>query len=156
MREVLLADDNASDVYLISEALRVHGVDCMLRVASDGEEALRIISANASGSGNINLIILDLNLPRLDGIEILQKLRRAAWFEHIPVVVLTSSESPRDRLMANELGTTSFLHKPPTLEEFLSLGAIFKEVLGQNQTNAVTDGLGNEETLDLSLRKIGP
>ena len=144
MPEVLVADDNPSDVYLIREALRAHGVDCMLRVASNGEDALGIIFGEAPGTGSINLIILDLNLPRHDGIEILQKLRQSAWLEHIPVVVLTSSDSPRDRLMANELGATRYLHKPSSLEEFLGLGAIFKELLGQNETNALTDGLGNE------------
>jgi len=131
--EVLLADDNPSDVYLIGEALREHGVDCMLRVASDGKDALGIISGEAPGTGSISLIILDLNLPRHDGIEILQRLRQSAWLEHIPVVVLTSSDSPRDRLMANELGATRYLQKPSNLEEFLGLGAIFKELLGQNE-----------------------
>ena len=133
MPEVLLADDNPSDVYLIREALREHGVDCMLRVASDGKDALGIISGEAQGTGSISLIILDLNLPRHDGIEILQKLRQSARLEHIPVVVLTSSDSPHDRLMANELGATRYLRKPSNLEEFLGLGAIFKELLGQNE-----------------------
>lgn len=133
MPEVLLADDNPSDVYLIREALREHGVDCMLRVASDGKDALGIISGEAAGTGSISLIILDLNLPRHDGIEILQKLRQSARLEHIPVVVLTSSDSPRDRLTANELGATRYLRKPSNLEEFLGLGAIFKELLGQNE-----------------------
>ena len=131
--EVLLADDNPSDVYLIREAIREHGVDCVLRVSSDGKDALGIISGEASGIGSISLIILDLNLPRHDGIEILQRLRQSAGLEHIPVVVLTSSDSPRDRLMANELGATRYLHKPSNLEEFLGLGAIFKELLGQNE-----------------------
>ena len=144
--EVLVADDNISDVYLIREALRQHGVDCVLRVASDGKDALGIISGEAPGTGTINLIILDLNLPRHDGIEILQRLRQSAWAEHIPVVVLTSSDSPRDRVMANELGATRYLRKPSNLDEFLGLGAIFKELLGQNKTNALKEGLGNEET----------
>jgi CheY-like chemotaxis protein len=130
--EVLLADDNPSDVYLLREALREHGVDCMLRVASDGEDALEIISGQAPATRSISLIILDLNLPRHDGIEILRKLRESAILEHIPVVVLTSSGSPRDRSMANEIGATRYLSKPSNLEEFLGLGAIFKELLGQN------------------------
>jgi CheY-like chemotaxis protein len=134
MTEVLLADDNPSDVYLIREALREHSVDCVLRVASDGKDALGIIAAEApDASGGIRLIILDLNLPRHDGIEILQKLRDSAWLERVPVVVLTSSDSPRDRLMANNLGATRYLRKPSSLDEFLGLGAIFKELLGQNE-----------------------
>jgi CheY-like chemotaxis protein len=131
--EILLADDNASDIYLIREALREHRVDCMLRVVTDGRDVLGIISDEVPDLESIGLIILDLNLPRHDGIEILQKLKQSAWLKHIPVVVLTSSDSPRDRLMANELGATRYLRKPSNLEEFLGLGAIFKELLGQSE-----------------------
>jgi CheY-like chemotaxis protein len=131
MPEVLLADDNPSDVYLIREALREHGVDCELRVASDGKEALSIISGEAdANTARISLIILDLNLPRHDGIEILQKLRESARLENVPVVVLTSSDSPRDRILAEQLGATRYLRKPSSLDEFLNLGAVFKELLG--------------------------
>ena len=143
--EVLLADDNPSDVYLIREALREHGVACMLRVASNGQDALGIIYGQAPGTGSIGLIILDLNLPRHDGIEILQKIRQSAWLEHIPVVVLTSSDSPRDRLMANDLGATRYLHKPSNLEEFLGLGAIFKTLLGQNETDVLKGNVVSKE-----------
>jgi CheY-like chemotaxis protein len=135
MPEILLADDNASDVYLIREALREHAVDCVLRVASDGKDVLGIISGEAPDANpdRIDLLILDLNLPRHDGIEILQRMRESAWIGHVPVVVLTSSDSPRDRLMANQLGVTRYLRKPSSLDEFLDLGAVFKELLGQGE-----------------------
>jgi two-component system, chemotaxis family, response regulator Rcp1 len=139
MPEVLLADDNPSDVYLIREALREHGVDCVLHVVSDGKEALGAISGE-TGAGSISLIILDLNLPRHDGIEILQKLRESAWFDHVPVVVLTSSDSPRDRVLASQLGATRYLRKPSSLEEFLNLGAVFKDLLGQTATASRAQG----------------
>jgi CheY-like chemotaxis protein len=133
MPEILLADDNPSDVYLIREALREHAVDCTLRVVSDGKDALGIISGEENSfPGSLSLIILDLNLPRHDGIEILQKLRESSRLDHVPVVVLTSSDSPRDRVLANELGATRYLRKPSSLDEFLSLGAVFKELLGQD------------------------
>jgi CheY-like chemotaxis protein len=140
--EILLADDNPSDVYLIREALREHAVDCQLRVAADGRDALGIISAERpeDGSGGIDLIILDLNLPRHDGIEILQRMREMTWMGRVPVVVLTSSDSPRDRLMANQLGVTRYLRKPSSLDEFLGLGAIFKELLGQSEKTASQGG----------------
>jgi len=142
MPEVLLADDNPSDVYLIKEALREHSVECVLRVVSDGKDALGIISSETEHAcaGSLSLIILDLNLPRHDGIEILQKLRESARLDHIPVVVLTSSDSPRDRVLANELGATRYLRKPSSLEEFLGLGAVFKELLGQNEKGIAHKG----------------
>jgi two-component system, chemotaxis family, response regulator Rcp1 len=135
-REILLAEDNPADVYLIREALREHGVDCAMRVASDGADVLRIISSEQgqAEAKRLGLIILDLNLPRHDGTEILQRLRATAEFAHIPVVVLTSSDSPRDRLVANQLGATRYLRKPSSLEQFLSLGEIFKNLLEQTKT----------------------
>jgi CheY-like chemotaxis protein len=141
MPEILLGEDNPADVYLIREALREHGVDCTLRVASDGKELLGIISPERSHAEGqrLDLIILDLNLPRHDGIEILQRLRETPELAHVPVVVLTSSDSPRDRLMAGQLGATRYLRKPSSLDQFLSLGAVFKDLL--EARNARTAGL---------------
>jgi CheY-like chemotaxis protein len=128
MTKVLLAEDNAADVYLIREALRENGVDCDLRVAPDGQEVLEVLTNDDSQLAQLKLIILDLNLPRHDGIEILERLRDSG-LQHIPVVVLTSSDSQRDRDLAIQLGAVRFLRKPSELEQFLSLGAIFKELL---------------------------
>lgn len=131
MPDILLAEDNPADVYLIREALREHGVDCTLRVASDGKDVLRIISPEQPDAEvqPLGLIILDLNLPRHDGIEILQRVRETPELAHVPVVVLTSSDSPRDRLMADQLGATCYLRKPSSLDQFLSMGAVFKDLL---------------------------
>jgi CheY-like chemotaxis protein len=129
--EILLAEDNPADVYLIREALREHAVECNVRVASDGKEVLRIILGEGEGlaAEPPALMILDLNLPRHDGIEILQRIRESARLSHIPVVVLTSSDSPQDRAAAIQFGASRYLRKPSSLEQFLGLGAVFKEVL---------------------------
>jgi two-component system, chemotaxis family, response regulator Rcp1 len=127
MVQVLLAEDNAADVYLIRQAFREHSVDCELQVAPDGQEVLQILAGVSPGVEDLKLIILDLNLPRHDGIEILQGLRNSG--RHIPVIVLTSSDSQRDRQMAIDLGAVRFLRKPSGLEQFLNLGAVFKEIL---------------------------
>jgi chemotaxis family two-component system response regulator Rcp1 len=132
---ILLAEDNPADVYLIREALREHGVQCNIREASDGKEVLSFLAPSRAGDHDLDLIILDLNLPRHDGIEILQHLHDNG-FTHVPVVVLTSSDSPRDRSVANDLGARCYLRKPSTLSEFLSLGAIFRDLLGQSKSRA--------------------
>jgi len=136
MPEILLAEDNPADVYLIREALREHGVDYPVRVVWDGKEVLQFISDASSGDHSLGLIILDLNLPRHDGIEVLQKLRETEGFAQVPVVVLTSSDSPRDRVVASELGAACYVRKPSSLEQFLSLGGIFKRLLTSTNTTA--------------------
>lgn len=133
MPEILLAEDNSADVYLIREAFKEHGIACPMRLARDGKDVLRLILPSGQPGEDVDfaLIILDLNLPRHDGIEILQRIQENPRLAHIPVVVLTSSDSPRDRLLATQLGAARFLRKPSNLEEFLSLGAVFKELLEQ-------------------------
>src|ERR1041385_3211906 len=129
--EILLAEDNPADVYLIRRALREHGGELSVRVSSDGKDTLQILSREAAYRERpaLELIILDLNLPRHDGIEILERLRATEEFDRVPVVVLTSSDSPRDRQSANRLGATLYLRKPPSLEQFLARGQLFKGLL---------------------------
>lgn len=132
--EILLAEDNPADIYLIRQALHEHGIGCPLQVASDGKEVLQILAQLdlQPEQSRLGLIILDLNLPRHDGIEILQKLRDTPRISHIPVAVLTSSDSPRDREVATRLGAARYLRKPSNLEQFLNLGAIFKDLLAEH------------------------
>lgn len=137
MPEILLAEDNPADVFLIREALKEHQVDCTLRVAVDGRDALNVL-VSADIHSSPDLIILDLNLPRHDGIELLQKVRSTQATAHVPVVVLTSSDSPRDRLTANELGATQYLRKPSNLEQFMALGAIFRDLLSTRPATPAT------------------
>lgn len=131
MNKILLAEDNPADVFLIRIALEEHGVEVPLQVAADGREVLQILHQQETvPTDHLQLIILDLNLPRHDGIEILQRLRETERLSAVPVVVLTSSDSPRDRIVASQLGAACYLRKPSNLDQFLSLGAVFKELLG--------------------------
>jgi CheY-like chemotaxis protein len=136
MSKILLAEDNPADVFLIRTALEEHGVDSPLEVVADGSQVLQILNQEQTlPSAQLGLIILDLNLPRHDGIEILQRLRQTEQLSAIPVVILTSSDSPRDRIVASQLGAARYLRKPSNLDQFLNLGAVFKEVLGQSGEN---------------------
>jgi CheY-like chemotaxis protein len=113
-------------VYLIREALEQHAHDVELLVVSDGEEALDFVEGRGkyADAPKPDLIVLDLNLPKSDGSDVLRRIRQRADFSAIPVVVLTSSDSPRDRSVIASLGAESFLTKPSDLDEFLSLGEV--------------------------------
>jgi DNA-binding response OmpR family regulator len=76
-------------------------------------------------------MLLDLNLPRHDGMEILRQVRRNPRLASVPVIVFTSSDSPSDRLSASELGITRYLKKPTLLDDFLGIGAVVLEVLSE-------------------------
>ncbi|HYP08920.1 MAG TPA: response regulator [Bryobacteraceae bacterium] len=120
---VFLAEDNPADVYLIQEALRRHGLQFHLTVADDGEKALSILA----GGGEYDLLLLDLNMPKRSGGEILEMLRGLS----VPIVILTSSDSPSDRKMAARLGVTHYIQKPTELDDFLAIGGMIKAILGR-------------------------
>lgn len=129
---IFLAEDNPADVYLIEQALKEHGIAFDLEVAVDGKQALSSLhsSANSSEASCPDLILLDLNLPQHDGTEILRAIRQIRQLSFVSVVVLTSSDSPKDRLQAMQAGATRFFRKPSSLREFMAIGAMLKELLG--------------------------
>ena len=128
---IFLAEDNPADVYLIRRALAENSVPCLLQVALDGNEALSFLRSEGKfkDAPRPNLILLDLNLPRHDGMEILQHVRQDRRLADVPVIVFTSSDSPADRLSATHLGVTRFIRKPSLLNEFMAVGAMIREVL---------------------------
>jgi CheY-like chemotaxis protein len=95
---VLLVEDNRADVLIIEEAIALHGLPVELRVLSDGAEAFEFIErADRDSTPCPQLLVLDLNLPKRSGKEVLQRVRESAKFKDIPVLVMTSSNSARDR-----------------------------------------------------------
>jgi CheY-like chemotaxis protein len=80
-------------------------------------------------TNNPELFLLDLNLPRVDGRDVLAKIRRTPGLAKIPVIIMTSSDSPQDRRETAELGATCYIKKPPTLDEFLMVGEIIGNVV---------------------------
>jgi len=99
-------------------------------VVPDGEKAIDFIE-EAEGDPDApcpHFLLLDLNLPRRNGFEVLQRLRASEKCRNIPVVIITSSDSPSDRKQAAEMGA-GYFRKPPSYEEFLKLGDLLKQVL---------------------------
>jgi CheY-like chemotaxis protein len=124
-------EDNPGDVGLVREALNEHEVECELTVLTDGERAIQYIDEVDAGEAPCpELVILDLNLPRRPGREVLERMRTSVKCGHSPVVILSSSDGRKDREEAAQLGATRYLKKPSRLDDFMDLGAVFKEILG--------------------------
>lgn len=127
---ILLAEDNDGDVFLVRRALQRRGVPHELTVAHNGEEAMIWLRGNSGEDAGPDLILLDLNLPRIDGAQLLSYIRKSDSFSRTPVIVLTSSDSPKDRQMAMERGANLYFRKPTDLASFMDLGRIIEETLG--------------------------
>jgi len=118
--DILLAEDNAGDVRLTQEALKDAKVLNNLIVAADGVEALAILRGeDGKQPSRPDLILLDLNMPRMDGRELLEEIKKDNSLRRIPVVVLTTSAADRDVLQAYELNANCYITKPVDLGQFM-------------------------------------
>lgn len=122
--EILLAEDNPDDAELTIRALKKHNLANRLVWVKDGAEALDFIFstgryADRPLSSVPKVILLDLKMPKVDGIEVLRKLKADERTSHIPVVVLTSSTESRDIDACYKLGVNSFVSKPVVFDEFI-------------------------------------
>jgi CheY-like chemotaxis protein len=130
--DILLAEDNPGDVLLVQQALEAHDVRHSLHVVRDGEQALAFIAGLLSGEQVHcpDLILLDLNLPKVDGAQVLAELRNTPECADTPVVVITSSDAPKDHDRVSALGVDHYFKKPSDFDSFLRLGAIVRDVVG--------------------------
>jgi chemotaxis family two-component system response regulator Rcp1 len=121
--EILLVEDNPGDVRLTQEALKHNKVHNHLSVVEDGVEALSFLRQEGkhSGSPRPDLILLDLNLPRKDGREVLAEIKADQRLRRIPVVVLTTSKAEEDILRAYDLNANCYVTKPVDFEQFIKV-----------------------------------
>jgi CheY-like chemotaxis protein len=126
---ILLAEDNDGDVFLVKRALEKRNLSHELTLARSGDEALKFLEGAEMGSPPPDLILLDLNLPRIDGAQVLTWIRKTEAFKRTPVIVLTSSDSPRDRESVLALGADIYFRKPTDLKSFMDLGEVVERVL---------------------------
>jgi CheY-like chemotaxis protein len=121
--EVLLVEDDPGDVLLIREAFEFNKVHNNLNVVSDGEQALAYLRCEGeyAGSRRPDLVLLDLNLPRKDGREVLAEVKGDPSLRAIPIVVLTTSEAEEDVLKSYELHANAYVTKPVDFERFVSI-----------------------------------
>lgn len=139
VRTILLAEDSENDVELTLAALSAHNIANGIVVARDGVEALDYLYERGAFAGrppgNPALILLDLKMPRVDGLQVLQDVKNNARLKSIPVVVLTSSREEQDLLRTYDLGVNAYVVKPVEFRDFMdavrSLGqfwAVLNEV----------------------------
>lgn len=121
--EILLIEDNAEDVEITLRAFQKYQLANKIHVVRDGEEALEYLFstgryADRTLGSNTQLILLDLKLPKVDGLEILQRCKSDPCTKNIPVVVLTSSREDRDLIESYNLGVNSYVVKPVDFSQF--------------------------------------
>ena len=121
--QILLVEDNPGDVRLTIEALKEGKVRNELRVVSDGAEALGFLRREGgyADATRPDLILLDLNLPKKDGREVLEEIKADERLKRIPVVILTSSRAEQDVLRSYDLSANCYITKPVDLDQFISV-----------------------------------
>lgn len=118
-KTILLVEDDAVDVMTVQRALREISVTNPLAVAGNGEEALEYLRNNANEKPCI--ILLDLNMPKMNGIEFLEIVKRDAGLKAIPVVVLTTSRGEREKIESYNLGAAGYMIKPVDYRQFVEM-----------------------------------
>src|SRR3954463_6322134 len=121
--EILLVEDNPDDVELCLHALRKEKLSNMIHVARDGQEALDFLFGRAEKAPDTlpKLVLLDLKLPKVDGIQVLREVKNNPLTRCLPVVVLTSSHEERDLVNSYWLGVNSYLQKPVDFDQFRAM-----------------------------------
>lgn len=118
---ILLVEDNPVDLDLTLRALKSRRLTNPIEIARDGEEALSFIEKWQNGDPVPVVILLDLNLPKVNGLEVLEAIKKHPDFKTIPVVVLTTSSESRDVKTSYQLGANSYIVKPVDFEKFMEV-----------------------------------
>jgi len=129
-----VAEDNLPDAIIVREAIKKEKLPVEVYIAADGQKALEFFQRAESDARAPTpcALLLDLNLPKVDGFEVLHAVRASRQFKEIPILVMTSSDSPADRNEAARLGA-GYFRKPVTYAEFLKIGASIRELLQENK-----------------------
>ena len=127
VRPILLVEDNAMDLDLTLQAFQEHGVGNPIRACRDGEEALQYMEEHSAPTDSQIpvLVLLDLRLPKVDGIEVLRQARQHPVWKQVPFVVLTTSRENKDIQAAYQLGVNSYIVKPV---DFLAFAEVVKTI----------------------------
>ena len=132
---VLVVEDNQADVFLVEQAVRLRKLPVRLLMLDNGEDALRYFAQAESDPAAPcpAAVLLDLNLPRRSGREVLEQVKSTVRCRHVPVIILTSSNSAEDRRETAALGAIRYFRKPTSYQEFLKIGEVLEEVLAEHR-----------------------
>jgi DNA-binding response OmpR family regulator len=132
---ILVIEDNASDVFLLDRALKMQALRFELIHLISGGEALAFIRREGAyaDAAAPNLILVDLNLSKYTGEDILREIRGAGHLGGVPVCAWSSSRSRRDEALLRDLGVTQFITKPSGLDQFMEIGKIIKDLLAKGR-----------------------
>jgi len=127
----LLVEDNRTDVLMVEEAIELHGLSIELHVVDDGDKACEFLAHVDDDPEALtpDVLLLDLNLPKRPGKEVLACLRRSKTCPHIPVLIITSSETSKEREELKQMGVADYFRKPASYDEFMKLGSVLGRVL---------------------------
>lgn len=135
---IYLVDDDEDDRLLLRQAFRQHPALCQIKEFVDGVELIKQLEQSTEGHYP-NLILLDLNMPRIDGFDVLKIIRERSNWHQIPVVILTTSDDQRDRQRSLELGADDYMVKPPSytmLRSIIDRGiAIARQDAAENESS---------------------
>jgi CheY-like chemotaxis protein len=128
---VLLVEDNPADAYLVEEALEEAKLDCELRVMRNGEQVIQLIDSLESGGADQlpDLVLLDLNLPKVTGDVVLERVRSSTRCRDAKVFIISSSDAPMDREKAKKLGAIGYFRKPSSLAGYMEIGPKVRAIL---------------------------
>lgn len=126
---ILLVEDSAADAMLIQRGFKKAGIACNIDWIEDGERAIAFLERQGKYEQAVrpDLIILDLNLPGLDGREVLEKIKNDSPFKRIPVVVMSTSDSERDISISYDLHANCYIVKPFDVNDFLQIASSIEE-----------------------------
>ena len=129
--QIIVVEDNPADVFLVKETLTAANINAEVLFLEDGEQALELIARLEvdTEAPRPDLILLDVNLPKIDGFQVLARLRKSDRCANVSVIVMTSSAVQEDRTQAMGLHAQAYFRKPNDYEEFLKLGDILKDAL---------------------------
>ena len=130
---IAIVEDNIADVLLIQEALNAHHISFEIAHMKDGADAIATLCGKAPDYPNPDLILLDLNMPKIGGLEVLAAIRKDPQLRAVPVIVLTSSPAPEEQQAAHRLGVVHYVQKPVDLYEFIDqVGGAIRDLLCQS------------------------